>query len=191
LREIRRELSGAHEKIARNALDVIPGKPTIVTLSRSLAVSAILKALSNRKRLAQVYVLESKPGREGRRAVVELVAGGVPAKLAEDRLGVNLVRRADLVLTGADTVLLDGSLVNKAGTHELALAAEATSKPFFSACETLKIDSLRTAQTFPMPTSEAGLREVLFDLTPSQFVTSFITDRGVFEPKNISRVWLL
>jgi len=192
LREIRRELSGAHERIARNALEAIPGKPTVVTLSRSLAVTAILKSLQSRRRLAQVFVLESKPGREGRRSVAELTAGGIPAKLVADDLGTSLVRRCDVVLTGADTVLLDGSLVNKVGTHDLALAAEAAGKPFYSACETLKIDSLRTAQTFapPEPTTDVG-GEVYFDLTPAQFVTAFITDKGVFEPRNIARVWLL
>jgi len=191
LREIRRELSGAHEKIARNALEAITGKPTVVTLSRSLAVTAILKHLQSRRRLTQVFVLESLPGREGRRSAAELTAAGIPSKLVADDLATRLVRRCDVVLTGADTVLLDGTLVNKVGTHDLALAAEAARKPFYSACETLKIDSLRTAQTFPPPDPLADLGDVLFDLTPAQFVTSFITDKGVFEPKNIARVWLL
>ena len=104
------------------------------------------------------------------------------------------VRRCDLVLTGADTILLDGTLVNKKGTHRLALEAGAAAKPFYSLCETLKIDALRTAQTFMPPEAADGLGEVgevLFDLTPGQFVTRFITDKGVFEPKDIARVWLL
>jgi translation initiation factor 2B subunit (eIF-2B alpha/beta/delta family) len=94
-------------------------------------------------------------------------------------------------LTGADTVLLDGTLVNKVGTHDLALACEAWDKPFYAACEALKIDSLRTAQTFPPPDPASPEAEVVFDLTPAQFIRSFITDKGVFEPKDIARVWLL
>ena len=190
-REIRRELSGAHERIARNAIEVIAGKPTVVTISRSLAVTAILKSLQSRRRLTQVFILESLPGREGRRTAAEFAAAGIPSKLVADDLAQSLVRRSDVVLTGADTVLLDGTLVNKVGTHDLALACEAWDKPFYAACEALKIDSLRTAQTFPPPDPASPEAEVVFDLTPAQFIRSFITDKGVFEPKDIARVWLL
>jgi translation initiation factor 2B subunit (eIF-2B alpha/beta/delta family) len=198
LREVRRELSGAHEKIARNAVKLISGKPTIVTLSRSLAVVSTLKLLHSRRMLATVFVLESLPGREGRRAASQLSASGISTQLTPDTQAANVVRRCDLVLTGADTVLLDGTLVNKAGTRDLALAASVAGKPFYAACETLKIDSVRTAETFSpiavrpadaLPGDRRG--HVLFDLTPPQLVKSFITDRGVFVPQDIARVWAL
>lgn len=199
LRDIRRALAGAPEKIARNALTVISGKPSIVTLSKSLAVVAVLKQLQTRKMLAQVYVLESAPGREGRRTAAQLSSAGIPTQLAPDAQGAALVRRCDLVLTGADTVLLDGTLVNKIGTHGLAVVAKTANKPFYAACETLKIDSVRSAATFKPPTGRAAdtldpsehQGGVYFDLTPPNLITSFITERGVFVPKDIARVWTL
>lgn len=198
LREVRRELTGAHEKIARNALKVISGKPTIVTLSRSLAVVSTLKFLHSRRMLRSVYVLESLPGGEGRRIASQLSASGISTQLAADTQAASVVRRCDLALTGADTVLLDGTLVNKVGTRDLALAANVAGKPFYGACETMKIDSLRTAETFSpaavrpadaLPGDRRGV--VLFDLTPPKLVKSFITDQGVYAPHDIARVWAL
>lgn len=199
LREVRREISGAPEKIARTALKVINGKPTIVTLSRSLAVTTTLKFLQTRRMLGQVFVLESRPGLEGRRTAAELSAAGIPTKLVTDGQGPEIVRRSDLVLTGADTILLDGSLVNKVGTLTLAQAANAANKSFHAVCETLKIDPVRTRDTF-RPTAVGpsddldgvgGSAETYFDVTPPELVTSFITDRGIYEPTAIVQLWTL
>lgn len=201
LREVRRELEGAQEKVARNALKVITGKPTILTLSRSAAVLTTLKFLYSRQRLAGAYVLESRPGFEGRRMAEELAMVGIPTKLVADAFGPSLVSQCDLVLAGADSVLRDGSLVNKIGTYGLALAAKAAGKPFHGACETLKIDALRTAQTFPLPAVRPAREldpppnveavNVYFDLTPPDLVTSFITDKGVYDPRRIAQLVML
>jgi len=201
LQEVRRELTGAHEKVARNALKVITGTPTILTLSRSAAVLASLRFLHDRHRLAEAYVLESRPGLEGRHTAEDLAAAGIPTKLVVDALGPSLVRECDLVLAGADSVLRDGALVNKIGTYARALAAKAAGKPFYGACETLKIDAIRTSETFPPPLERpkeelepppnVGAKNVYFDLTPPELVTSYITDRGVYEPRRIAQLVML
>lgn len=201
LHEIRRELEGARAKIARNALKVVLGKPNVVTLSRSGAVIETLKGLHERGRLGAVYVLESRPGFEGRRTAEELVAAGITTQLIADALGPRLVIHCDVVLTGADSVLRDGSLVNKIGTYALALAAKAAGKPCYAACETLKIDSARTAETFPLPEPRSpeeleppprvDALNLYFDLTPPELVTSYITDRGVYDPRGIAQLVML
>jgi translation initiation factor 2B subunit (eIF-2B alpha/beta/delta family) len=201
LREVRREITEAPGKIARNALKVITGKPNVVTLSRSAAVLATLKLLHARGFLSAVTVLESRPGFEGRRSAEELAAAGIPTRIVVDALGPSIVRDCDAVLVGADSVLRDGALVNKAGTYGLALAAKAAGKPFYAACETMKIDAARTGLTFPPPEVRPA-RELepppnvtafnaYFDLTPSDLVSSFITDRGVYEPRRIAQFVLL
>ena len=197
LQEVRRELTGAQEKIARNAIKVFSTRVTLLTLSRSAAVIATCKWLHTRGRLAAVYVLESRPGLEGRRTAEELAAAGIPTTIAADALGPTLVRECDAVLAGADSVLRDGALVNKIGTYPLALAAKAAGKPFYGACEVLKIDAAHTAQTIPppelkppdelQPPPKVGVRNVYFDLTPPELVTSFITDKGVYEGRRISQ----
>ena len=201
LREMRRDLEGAQEKIARNAIKVFPAKVAILTLSRSAAVVATCRWLHGRGRLAAVTVLESRPGLEGRRTAGDLAAAGIPTTLVADALGPVLVRECDAVIAGADSVLRDGALVNKIGTYGLALAAKATGKPFYATCEILKIDAAHTAETVAPPGSRppgelepppgVNVRNVYFDLTPAELVTSYITDRGVYEPRRIAQLVML
>jgi translation initiation factor eIF-2B subunit delta len=198
LREVRRELEGAQEKIARNAIKVFPGRVSLITLSRSTAVVATCKWLHQRGRLSAVTVLESRPGLEGRRTAEELAAAGIRTTIVADALGPTLAANSDAVLAGADSVLRDGSLVNKIGTYPLALAAKVAGKPFYAACEILKIDPARTRESFPPPIPRAPEElepppsveavNVYFDLTPPEFVTSFITDKGVYEPRRIAQL---
>jgi len=196
--ELRRVLSGAPEKIARNGLKVILGTPTIVTLSRSAAVVALLRFLHARHRLAGVVVLESCPRFEGRRTAEELAAAGITATLVADALGPSLVRSSDAVVVGADSVLRDGALVNKIGTYSLALAAKAAGKPFYAACEVLKVDADHDATSFPPPDGRSPAEldpppdvaavNVYFDLTPPELVTAYLTDKGVYEPRRIAQL---
>ena len=51
---------------------------------------------------------------------------------------VFLIARADAVLVGADALLADGTLVNKAGTYLLALAAKDQNVPFWVCAESFK-----------------------------------------------------
>jgi len=199
--EIRRELAGAQDKIARNGLKVILGKPTIVTLSRSAAVLALLRLLHGRDRLAGVCVLESRPRMEGRKTAEELAAAGIATKLVTDALGPSLVRRADMVIAGADSILRDGALVNKIGTYSLALAAKSAGKPFYGACEVMKIHAAHGSDSFPPPVPRPpGELEpppnveavnVYFEVTPPELVTSYITDKGVYEPRRIAQLVML
>jgi len=199
--EMRRELAGAQTKIARNGLKIILGKPVVVTLSRSAAVVTLLKFLHERGRLADVFVLESRPQFEGRRTAEDLASAGITAKLVADALGPSLVGASDIVLLGADSVLRDGALVNKIGTYSLALAAKAAGKPFYAACEVLKIDGVHTAESFPRPAERpreelepppnVAAVNVYFDLTPAHLVTGYITDKGVYEPRRIAQLVML
>lgn len=201
LREVRREIEGAQEKIARNALKVLPGQAALLTISRSAAVLALCKFLHVRGRLVSVCVLESRPQLEGRKTAEELASMGIPVTLVADALGPSLARECDAVVAGADSVLRDGALVNKIGTYPLALAAKAAGKPFYGACEVLKIDAAHTAETFPPPGArppeelepppDVAARNVYFDLTPPELVTAYITDKGVYEPRRIAPLILL
>ncbi len=201
LREVRRELEGAQEKIARNAIKVFPGRVSLLTLSRSAAVIATCRWLHERGRLAAVAVMESRPLREGRRTAEELAAAKIPTTLVADALGPSLARDVDAVLVGADSVLRDGSLVNKIGTYGLALAAKAAGKPFYAACETLKIDAAHAKESLPPaarrspaelePPATVEAVNVYFDLTPPDLVTGYITDKGVYEPRRIAQLVML
>lgn len=180
LRELHAELETARERIGKTFLKVAPERATVLTLSYSESVRACLRAAHAKRRIAQVLVVESGPVFEGRTMAKVLEAEGLPATAIPDEAGVPRVGDATYVLTGADSVLRDGSVVNKRGTRALAEAAGKDGKPTYVACETLKFDARFDAVSWPG--SRMG---TLFDVTPGSLVTTVVTERGTYAPEII------
>lgn len=192
--QLRDELDTAKERVARTYLKIAPEDAVLVTTSFSDNVLATLQALHEKGRVSRVHVLEARPLLEGRFMVVALQEAGIPASLAPDALGPSLVANASGVLIGADSVLRDGSVVNKIGSYGLALAAKAHGKPFHVACETLKFDARHEAASWPGSTAMNPLEvwenpperiEVVnryFEVVPASLVTAIVTERGSYAP---------
>ena len=51
----------------------------------------------------------------------------------------NLACRVDMVLVGAEGVVESGGIINKLGTHHIAIAAKAQGIPFYVAAESYKV----------------------------------------------------
>jgi translation initiation factor eIF-2B subunit delta len=177
LRELHAELETARERIGKTFLKIAPDRATVVTLSYSESVRACLVAAHAKRRVAQVLVMEAAPVFEGRTMAKVLADDGVPATVIPDDAGVPRVAEATYVLTGADSVLRDGSIVNKRGTQPLAEAATKHDRPMYVACETLKFDARFDAASWPG--SRTGN---LFDLTPGHLITTVVTERGTYGP---------
>ena len=188
------ELATAKERIARTYLKIAPEDAAVVTTSFSDNVLAILQLLHEKGRVSRAVVLEARPLLEGRFLVVALQQAGIPTSLAPDALGPGLVRDATAVLVGADSVLRDGSVVNKIGSYGLALAAREHGKPFHVACETLKFDARHEAASWPgspamnprelwdSPPDKVEIVNRYFEVVPAGLVTAVVTERGAFPP---------
>jgi translation initiation factor 2B subunit (eIF-2B alpha/beta/delta family) len=136
---LRERLLAARTKVARRAAKAIKDARTVLTLSYSTDVFEALKHHEGSESL-QVYVCESRPLREGVQLVADLRKASVAATLIADAAGPTLVSRADAVVTGADSLLRRGSLVNKIGTLSLALACREDGVPFLPLLEGLKVE---------------------------------------------------
>jgi ribose 1,5-bisphosphate isomerase len=194
---MQRELDDGRRKAGRNFLKLLERPATVLTLSRSTNVFECLGAAHAKGLLQEVFVLESRPLREGVEFARDLHDAGVRVAVITDGAGGAFIAGATLGLTGADTVLLDGSVVNRTGTHGLAALCRAAGKPFYVACETFKIDTTRSSANW-RPPPEQDPREVVeelparnpyFDLTPAALVTGIVTERGVYRPDLIKQAF--
>ena len=105
----------------------------------------------------------------------------------------------DLCVVGCDRVAANGDTANKIGTYGLALAAHAHGVPFYVAGPTSTIDmALPKGDDIPIeerpPQEVTHIRECqitpdganvanpAFDVTPAQYITAIITERGVVYP---------
>ena len=174
----------AVEKIGSRTAALIPPRSCIVTHSLSSTVIEVFRHLSEHS--VRAIVSESRPLYEGHRLAAELASLGVPAQLVTDAQLGHFTARADVALVGADAILRDGSVVNKAGTLLLALAAREAAVPFWVCAESFKRSTLDPGE-FPlaeMGAEELGapdlegvrVRNVYFDVTPSSLVGQWINE---------------
>jgi methylthioribose-1-phosphate isomerase len=147
---------------------------------------------------------ETRPYLQGARLTAETLAEmGVDTTLITDSMGAAVLSSGDVdaLVTAGDRVTMDGHVVNKIGTLGLAVAAHAFDVPFYALVQAP--DRLApTAADVPIeyrPGAEVlstlGRRTAsdrvrglypAFDVTPPRFVTSVVTDRGVFAPDRLA-----
>lgn len=118
-------------------------------------------------------------------------------------MAAHLMSRGEITvfLTGADRVCMDGSVVNKVGTLQIAVAAHAFGVPYLALVEA---PDRQAPGPDAVELEDRDGREVLsclgrrtaservtgcypaFDVTPPRFVTAVVTDRGRFAPVDLA-----
>jgi len=171
----------------------------IVTLSYSAAVYAILSRLAPDTQ-TRITVAESRPLCEGVRLAEKLAGEGFTVEVVTDAmLGIETAG-ASCVLVGADTVLPDGALINKAGTRLAALAAKLDNVPLYCCTPTGKVlpsaEGEKTAdrvfqregdpaELFAGSAAGVKARNLYFDRTEYFLLNGFITERGFIRGREI------
>ncbi|MDF9745000.1 NUDIX domain-containing protein [Natrinema salsiterrestre] len=167
---------------------------SVATLSRSGTVLAALE----RSEPSRVFVAESRPAREGV-AVAERLSETTDSTVSvhTDAALAHVLAREDIdrAIVGADTVLPDGSVVNKAGTRTLVIAADREGIPVSVVAATDKVSTredvnLESGDRSAVYDGDASI-DVLnptFDVTPADCVTEVVTERGALEPSDIGDV---
>ncbi len=172
----------------------------LVTTGVGTALGAILRAHQQGKRI-HVYVDETRPLLQGARLTAyELQKAGVPHTLICDGMAAMLMqsRKIHRVIVGADRIAANGDTANKIGTYSVAVLAHFHRIPFHFAapyttfdwmCEKgsdIHIEAREGSEVQGFADIRWTLPETptfnpAFDVTPHQLVTSYITERGVFE----------
>ncbi len=187
--QLREEYEHAIERITEHARPLLTG--TLMTHSLSGTVLEVLEAIA--AQIERVIVLEGRPRYEGREVARRLSARGMAVTLITDAQADIFLPRCRAVVTGADSVLAGGDVLNKAGTSLLAWAAHGRQIPFYVLCETLKISPQRWTgdlsrleekepeEVLTQPIPGVEVRNFYFDCTPARLVTGIITERGILK----------
>jgi translation initiation factor eIF-2B subunit delta len=168
----------ASEDVSRNTVRLLPQNGVVLTHSYSSAVFRALELGFRAGRSFRVYATESYPGMEGKQLAKELIASGVPVTLIADSAVNSILQNVDLVLVGADSVLKDGSLIHKSGTRDIATTAKNHAIPVHSSSESTKFSVQDFLGERPEPLT-------LFDITPAEYVSSYITEDGELAPLSV------
>jgi len=167
-----------------------------------------------------VYVDETRPRSQGARLTAwELANEGIDHSIVPDNAGAYLMSKGmvDLVITGADRIAANGDTANKIGTFEKAIVARQFGIPFFVAAPLSTFDiSTPTGEGIEIeersadevnyqtgPDKEGQLHTIrvtnpgsdafnpAFDVTPADFITGIITEKGIIKPDNNAIATLL
>ncbi len=189
LDRLKRRLVAAKKEVARTALHLLQDAEAVVTVSYS---SDVLEALRLRRKEygeLRVYVCESRPLREGVVLARDLGEAGLKAVLVADAAGPSLVADCDAVVTGADSLLRDGCLVNKVGTMSLTLACNEFGVPFYPLMEALKTEveegRVEWGQERRDPEELDGTVDAYnfyFEKVPARLTRLVVSDAGVARP---------
>jgi translation initiation factor eIF-2B subunit delta len=168
----------------RASLAQLEGAQCILTHSISSTVLEVLKRLPRAR--TEVIVTESRPGREGWELGATLAAQGHRVSYITDAQGGLFTAQADAVLVGADALLADGTVVNKAGTYLLALAARDQNVPFWVCAESFKctptpahgfaLEERSGSELGPPPVPGLKARNLYFEMTPSRLITGWLSN---------------
>lgn len=155
-----------------------------------------------------VYVSETRPRNQGARLTAwELQQAGVPFTVIADNSSGHLMQhgKVDFVIVGSDRTTISGDVCNKIGTYMKAVVAKENGVPFYAALPSSTLDPALHDGVAEIPIEERGGHEVTkatgfldgrqvepqtstpgapaanyaFDVTPRQYVTGIITERGI------------
>jgi methylthioribose-1-phosphate isomerase len=193
---------GAHGAV------LVPNKARVLTHCNAGALATagygsalgVIRAAVEQGKGVQVYADETRPFLQGARLTAwELIRDGIETTVITDNMAGALMRQGliDLVVVGADRIASNGDTANKIGTYTVAVLAKEHRLPFYVAAPLSTID-MAIPDGSHIPIEERHSREVThvgtsqltpvgalirnpaFDVTPHQYITAIITERGVF-----------
>lgn len=177
------ESEQAVHRAARQAVDQLTSPTVIATASYSQTILLALCLAWEAGTLRRVVAAESRaPGgrRYGADLETALQPAGIPVELIPDDQIPTRIASAERVWLGADSVLIDGSVLNGTPSATLASAAHHLGRPVEVISELAKVDCWSDPETLAVP---AG-----FDRIPAEWISAVVTERGRLAPRQLSQL---
>jgi len=189
-------LKESKRKVIQYGAHRIKKGSTIMThCHSSLSTGIILEAHKQGKEI-QVFCTETRPRYQGRITAKELVEAGIPTTQVVDSAMRWVINRhdVDIIITGADSITSQGTVINKIGTRLLALAAREMDIPFYSAINLLKydpetsigklseIEMRESKEIWENPPKGLNFLNPAFETVSHELIDGIISEAGVFSP---------
>jgi methylthioribose-1-phosphate isomerase len=199
-----------NRSIGRNGAELIHDGDTILTHCNAGALATagygtalgVIRAAAESGKHIKVIADETRPRLQGMRLTAwELCQLGIPVTVITDNMAGFVMRKGlvNCVVVGADRIAANGDVANKVGTYGVAILARTHGIPFYVAAPMSTVD-LSLPNGDGIPIEERCSEEVThisgvciapkgicvmnpaFDITPAEYVTAIITERGVLRP---------
>ncbi|RLF42280.1 MAG: S-methyl-5-thioribose-1-phosphate isomerase [Thermoplasmata archaeon] len=144
-----------------------------------------------------VWVDETRPRLQGLLTSWELKQEGIKHAVIADNAAGYFMREGevDMVIVGADRIASNHDVANKIGTYEKAVLAKENGIPFYVAAPISTFDeSILDGKKIKIEERDAEevtkifdyippeIRNPAFDVTPAEYITGIITEKGIIKP---------
>jgi translation initiation factor eIF-2B subunit delta len=202
----------ADEVIATHGCGKINEGDVILTFATSHVVEMLLKKAHSEGKKFRLIIVDSRPKLEGKELLRRLVKVGIQCTYIMINALSYVMKEVNKVFLGAAALLSNGSVISRVGSAVVSMMAHLNNVPLLICCETYKfhervqLDSigfnelgdpdelLRTEQDGTNASGSLAdwrdlpnikLLNLLFDTTPSTFVTMIITEVGMIPPTSV------
>ncbi len=200
----------ANQAMGRHGATLMPSSGGVLTHCNAGALATcgygtalgVIRAAVEQGKKIHVYADETRPFLQGSRLTAwELMKDNIPTTVISDNMAGAMMRQGKIgaIVVGADRIAANGDVANKIGTYTVAVLAKEHGIPFYVAAPFSTVD-LETPDGAGIPIEQRNAREVThiagrqmvpdgvsvenpaFDVTPAQYVTAIITERGIARP---------
>lgn len=196
-----------YERTASYLFDRIPDDGVILTQCFAETVLAMLfKKIRETGKNVKVICAETRPYFQGARLTASLANEmGLDTTVITDNMVAYALEHmyVDLFTSAADVITMDGSVINKIGTNQIALLAKYYGVPYYVTGEpslayesagNVVIEQRDPEQVLSfMGTKivEEGVKGVYpaFDITPANLIRGVVTDKGILKPDELYKYY--
>lgn len=191
------------EEIAKYLVDKFPEEGTVMTQCFAETILGFMcKECKARGKKIKFICPETRPYFQGARLTASVIHDmGFDVTVITDNMpGWTMhEKNVDVFTCAADAITMDGYVINKVGTFQIALAAKYWGIPFYVTgapdkchefAKDVKIeerDSNLVLEALGNRTAVDGVNGFYpaFDKTPPELVTGVVTDKGIFDPNKL------
>ena len=190
---------------AKHLVQKFPSHGAIMTqcFAETIVGQMLKEARKNGKDI-KIFCPETRPYFQGSRLTATVCHDmGFDVTVITDNMPAAVMKNEgiDLFTSAADVICVDGHVVNKVGTYQIALVAKAHGVPYYvtgapdpehPTIDTVQIemrDPNFVLQAMGTPTANPKVKGYYpaFDITPPELVAGVATDQGIFSPYELDK----
>ncbi len=194
--------------VATYLVDLFPDKGTVLTQCfGETIVGLMLKEARVRRKDIKIMCAETRPYFQGARLTASVAyEQGFDVTVITDNMPAYFMKegKIDVFTSAADAICLDGHIVNKVGTYQIAILCKHFGIPYFvtgvpdmghPSIDSVKIemrDGDFVLQAMGVRTAKEGVKGLYpsFDITPPSLVSAVVTNKGIYSPFDLRRYFL-
>ncbi len=191
--------------MASYLVDMFPDKGAVMTQCfGETIVGQMLKVAKARGKQLRIFCPETRPYFQGARLTATVCYEmGFDVTVITDNMPAFVMEREhiDVFTSAADVICMDGHVVNKVGTFQIAIVAKYMGVPYYVTgapdvvhpdIGSVKIemrDPDFVLQAMGVKTARDGVKGYYpaFDVTPPALVSGVVTDKGIYCPYDLTR----